>query len=102
MIVNIIIFNQKGSQNINNVTLPFYQTRFILFMFANLNEEHPRHKVRKKTGNKGKVRLGMSVCEFCGTEDEVYKCKRCGALFCEYCGSVGKRLCVDCLGEFEE
>jgi len=44
----------------------------------------------------------MSVCELCGTDDEVYSCKRCGALFCEYCGSVSKMLCVDCLDELEE
>lgn len=43
----------------------------------------------------------MTVCEICGAEEEVTKCKRCGTPFCENCGSVMNKLCVDCLDELE-
>jgi hypothetical protein len=40
----------------------------------------------------------MPICEICGEDEElVTKCKKCGKLFCEYCGSSDDRLCNDCL-----
>ncbi len=42
-------------------------------------------------------------CEICGElVDKVYKCKVCGTLFCEECGSVEDKLCLTCLEEEEE
>jgi hypothetical protein len=42
----------------------------------------------------------MPECECCGEiEEKIYKCKRCGAIFCEYCGSPEDRLCIGCLDE---
>jgi hypothetical protein len=44
----------------------------------------------------------MPKCECCGeTEEKIYKCKRCGTRFCEYCGSPEDRLCIECLDEEE-
>jgi hypothetical protein len=40
----------------------------------------------------------MAICEFCGEEEETTtKCKTCGIRFCEYCGSVEDKQCVECL-----
>jgi hypothetical protein len=47
----------------------------------------------------------MSECEFCGeTGKKIHKCKVCRAKFCEDCGLVDERLCMNCLdeGEFED
>ncbi|MCW1301281.1 MAG: hypothetical protein QW507_01880 [Candidatus Nanoarchaeia archaeon] len=44
----------------------------------------------------------MPRCEICSNEvSKVYKCKSCGAKFCENCGDVDKLICEDCLA-FEE
>jgi len=44
----------------------------------------------------------MPVCEICKKKVKVvYKCKECGAKFCEKCGSKEKEMCEDCL-EYEE
>ena len=38
------------------------------------------------------------TCELCGVEeDTLTKCKKCGIKFCEYCGSVEGRICIDCI-----
>ena len=39
----------------------------------------------------------MPICEVCG-EDEttVTKCKTCGLNFCEYCGEVETKQCIEC------
>jgi len=42
----------------------------------------------------------MPECEICGETDvTLYRCKKCGSRFCEYCGSVDDKLCIDCLEE---
>jgi len=33
---------------------------------------------------------------------KVYRCRECGAMFCEECGDVEARICYDCLGWGEE
>ena len=44
--------------------------------------------------------MSVTECEICGEEvARVYTCKRCGVLFCRYCGSPSENLCVDCLEE---
>ncbi len=44
----------------------------------------------------------MPVCELCGKKVKVvYKCKACGARFCENCGDKNRLLCDDCI-EYEE
>ena len=44
----------------------------------------------------------MPECEICGETDvETYRCKKCGTLFCEYCGSAEDKLCLDCIEEEE-
>jgi hypothetical protein len=44
----------------------------------------------------------MPECECCGeTEDKIYKCKRCGTNFCQFCGSPMDKLCIECLDEEE-
>ena len=44
----------------------------------------------------------MPECKICGETDvETYKCKKCGTLFCEYCGSAEGKLCLDCIEEEE-
>jgi hypothetical protein len=43
--------------------------------------------------------ITVPVCEICGEEEpKVTTCKTCGAKFCEYCGSIGIKLCIDCGG----
>jgi hypothetical protein len=40
----------------------------------------------------------MSECRFCGDDEStLYKCKECGELYCEFCGSVEDKLCSDCM-----
>ena len=44
----------------------------------------------------------MARCEICDVEEErIYKCKKCGTLFCVYCGSPEDKLCLVCLEEKE-
>ena len=44
--------------------------------------------------------MSVTECEICGEEVAgVYTCKRCGVLFCRYCGSPSENLCIDCLEE---
>jgi hypothetical protein len=44
----------------------------------------------------------MPECEICGEEvEKVYRCKVCGVNFCEFCGSIEKMLCSDCMDEEE-
>jgi len=41
-------------------------------------------------------------CELCGeNEEKLYKCKTCGTMFCEYCGVVEERICLNCMVEVE-
>ncbi|HUS77223.1 MAG TPA: hypothetical protein VM050_00965 [Patescibacteria group bacterium] len=45
----------------------------------------------------------MPKCEICEEEEEhVYKCKKCGTAFCEFCGSSEDKLCIDCLDKAED
>ena len=40
----------------------------------------------------------MPICEICGEEENtVIKCKTCEVRFCEYCGSVEDKKCIECL-----
>ena len=40
----------------------------------------------------------ISLCAICGQEENaVVKCKTCEARFCEYCGSVEDKKCIECL-----
>ena len=40
----------------------------------------------------------MSVCEICKKKVKtVYKCKECGAKFCEKCGEKDREMCEDCI-----
>jgi hypothetical protein len=42
--------------------------------------------------------ITLPSCEVCGEEeDTLTKCKKCGVKFCEYCGSVEGKLCIDCI-----
>ena len=42
----------------------------------------------------------MPRCAICGMEsDNLYKCKRCGDLFCEECGDIDEKLCLFCLDD---
>jgi predicted nucleic acid binding AN1-type Zn finger protein len=44
----------------------------------------------------------MPECEICGEESDIlYKCKSCGAKFCEDCGSPIEKLCEFCAEEEE-
>ena len=45
----------------------------------------------------------MPVCDICGeSEDSLYRCKQCGARFCEWCGSIDDKLCSNCFDEEED
>ena len=45
----------------------------------------------------------MPTCELCGeVEDSVTKCKTCGKNFCEYCGHVDDKLCIECMDSDDE
>ena len=45
----------------------------------------------------------MPICEFCGVEEDVVtNCKICGTKFCEYCGSVEDKQCIECLDNIDE
>lgn len=51
----------------------------------------------------GVIDMPRKECEICGEPvDTVYKCKVCGANFCEECGSVEDKLCLMCLEEEED
>jgi len=40
----------------------------------------------------------MPECEVCkNTVDMISTCRGCDILFCDNCGSVRERLCIDCL-----
>jgi hypothetical protein len=44
----------------------------------------------------------MPECELCGeNEEKLYKCKTCGTMFCEYCGVVEDRICLNCMVDLE-
>ena len=34
------------------------------------------------------------------SEDTTYECKRCGTIFCEYCGDIVEGICINCLMEY--
>ena len=39
----------------------------------------------------------MPICEMCGeNESSITKCKKCGLKFCEYCGEVEAKQCIEC------
>jgi hypothetical protein len=41
--------------------------------------------------------IAMPTCDICREEeDTLTKCTTCGSNFCEYCGSIEDKLCVDC------
>ena len=45
----------------------------------------------------------MPKCDLCGIdEDQLYKCKECGRKFCEWCGDVNEKMCIDCLDALED
>jgi hypothetical protein len=45
----------------------------------------------------------MSECKFCGDDESpLYKCKECGELYCEFCGSVEDKICSDCFDYNED
>jgi len=45
----------------------------------------------------------MPRCDKCGEEeDQLYKCKKCEAMFCEWCGSKEDMLCIDCMEDDED
>lgn len=47
--------------------------------------------------------IAMPTCEVCGeVEDSVTKCKTCGTKFCEYCGYVDDKLCIECMDSDDE
>ena len=40
----------------------------------------------------------MPKCKLCGEdEDKLYKCTKCGAQFCDWCGDTEERICIECL-----
>jgi hypothetical protein len=44
----------------------------------------------------------MPECELCGEDvDKLYECKMCGTMFCEYCGLVEDRICLNCMVDLE-
>ena len=47
--------------------------------------------------------IAMPTCEVCGEEEySVTKCKTCGTKFCEYCGSMEDKLCIQCMDYDDE
>ena len=45
----------------------------------------------------------MPKCKICGEdEDKLYKCKKCGTQFCEWCGDIEEMICMDCLDAEED
>ena len=45
----------------------------------------------------------MPKCKICGeNEDKLYKCKKCGTQFCEWCGDIDEMICMDCLDKQED
>jgi len=45
----------------------------------------------------------MPKCQICGEEeDKVYTCKKCGTIFCEWCGSTDDILCINCMEDDDE
>ena len=45
----------------------------------------------------------MTICELCGEEEDIVtKCKTCGMQFCEFCGSVEEKQCIECLETDDE
>lgn len=65
---------------------------------ANGKKKSKKQSKRKK---KEKWRF-MPVCDLCGeSEDTLYKCKKCGVSFCEWCGSIEDGFCSDCFEEVE-
>ena len=45
----------------------------------------------------------MPICELCGEEEtSVIKCMICSTRFCEYCGSVEDKKCIECLDYADE
>jgi hypothetical protein len=45
----------------------------------------------------------MSECILCSDDESpLYRCKECGELYYEYCGSVEDKVCNDCFDYDEE
>ena len=45
----------------------------------------------------------MPICEACGEDEStITKCKTCGMKFCEYCGSVEEKQCIECLDNSDD
>jgi len=45
----------------------------------------------------------MPICNVCGEEEEIVtKCKTCGANFCEYCGEVEAKQCIECYDDSDD
>jgi hypothetical protein len=45
----------------------------------------------------------MPICEMCGEEEDIVtKCKTCGMQFCEFCGSVDDKQCIECLDNSDD
>lgn len=44
----------------------------------------------------------MPKCELCGeNEEKLYRCETCGTMFCEYCGVVEDRICLNCMVDLD-
>ena len=42
-------------------------------------------------------------CQICGNNvEKTYKCTVCGEKFCEWCGDVNDKICIDCLDSQEQ
>ena len=45
----------------------------------------------------------MPKCQLCDEEEEkLYKCVKCGRMFCEWCGSTEDLICVECSDEDDD
>jgi len=50
-----------------------------------------------------KARQPSSVCELCSEfEEKRYKCKICDTIFCEFCGDIENRFCINCLEKIDQ
>jgi hypothetical protein len=45
----------------------------------------------------------LTICGLCREEaEDLTKCKKCGQMFCEYCGDIDIKTCWDCSEEDDE
>ena len=96
MMINCLFY--KTQRFFLYITSPLFAQVILMPKGYERQEEESPVPEQFQTKKKEEV-ITVPVCEICYEEEsKVATCKTCGAQFCEYCGSIGIKLCIDCGG----